>query len=285
MRHPPIRPPFGLIALIGGAWRGIFGGDVEFEAACREIAAAVEEKALPLVNTLEGAELIDPMAVHSETKRLDQVAEEAVVEYLVDNQFCRTLISEECGRIEIGGEKGTVFLDPIDGTFNALNGIPFYALSIAYAEGGRVIRGFVRDLANGETFFAERGVGAFLDGAPIRTSVTHQLDQAAMSIYGRKFDPANVMSLGRTIRRWRLLGASALELCYVGAGRLDGFIDLRGTLRVTDAAAGMLVCTEAGGFVSDRDGQDLHFPEEVRIGRCLVATNGPLHRKVIEYLR
>ena len=106
-----------------------------------------------------------------------------------------------------------------------------------------------------------------------------------MSIYGRKFDPANVMDLGRTIRRWRLLGASALELCYVGAGRLDGFIDLRGTLRVTDAAAGILVCTEAGGVVTDRDGDTLRFPDEVWIERCLVATNGPLHRKVIEYLR
>jgi len=258
---------------------------VEFEAACREIAAAVEEVALPLVNTLEGAELVEPRSVHSETKLLDQVAEEAVIECLKSRQLCRTLVSEECGRIEIGGERGTIFLDPIDGTFNALNGIPFYALSIAYAEEGRVIRGFVRDLANGETFFAERGKGAFLDGVPIRTSITHQLDQSAMSIYGRKFDPGNVMALGRTVRRWRLLGASALELCYVGAGRLDGFIDLRGTLRVTDAAAGMLVCTEAGGVVSDRNGFDLTFPEEVRIGRCLVATNGPLHRKVIEYLR
>ncbi|HOV68223.1 MAG TPA: inositol monophosphatase family protein, partial [Methanoregulaceae archaeon] len=107
---------------------------MEFEAACREIAAAVEEVALPLVNTLEGAELVEPRSVHSETKLLDQVAEEAVIECLKSRQLCRTLVSEECGRIEIGGERGTIFLDPIDGTFNALNGIPFYALSIAYAE-------------------------------------------------------------------------------------------------------------------------------------------------------
>lgn len=260
-------------------------GDVEFREACDEIAAAVEEVALPLVNTIEGGELVDPGAVHSETKRLDQVAEEAVIEHLRRYRLCRTLISEECGRIEIGGDTGTVFLDPIDGTYNALNGIPFFALSIAYAEGGEVIMGYVRDLANRETFTAERGRGALLNGEPIRTSPTCLLEESAMSVYGRKFDPANVLALGRTIRRWRLLGASALELCYVGAGRLDGFIDLRGTLRVTDAAAGILICTEAGGMVTDRDGFDLHFPDEVRIGRCLVATNGPLHRKVIEYLR
>ena len=59
----------------------------------------------------------------------------------------------------------------------------------------------------------------------------------------------------------------------------------RGTLRVTDAAAGILICTEAGGSVSDLDGDPLVFPDEVTIGRCMVATNGVMHRKVIEYLR
>ena len=258
---------------------------MEFGQICDEIGAAVEEVALPLVNTIEGGELVDPAAVHSETKRLDQVAEEAVIEHLKHHLLCRTLVSEECGRIEIGGERGTVFLDPIDGTYNALNGVPFFALSIAYAEEGEVLQGYVRDLAHGETFTAERGRGAFLDGVRITTSETCLLEESAMSVYGRKFDPANVLALGRTIRRWRLLGASALELCYVGAGRLDGFIDLRGTLRVTDAAAGILVCTEAGGVVTGSDGLAVEFPDEARCGRCLVATNGPLHRKVIEYLR
>jgi myo-inositol-1(or 4)-monophosphatase len=106
-----------------------------------------------------------------------------------------------------------------------------------------------------------------------------------MSVYGRKFDPTRVMQIGMKIRRWRLLGASALELCFVAAGRIAGFIDLRGTLQVTDAAAGILVCTEAGGKVTDLEGNHIRFPDEVTIGRCLVATNGVLHHKVIEYLR
>ena len=86
-------------------------------------------------------------------------------------------------------------------------------------------------------------------------------------------------------RRWRHFGASALELCYVGCGRIDGFIDVRGTLRVTDAAAGILICEEAGGQVTDLEGNDLVFPDEVTVGRSLVATNGVLHNKVVEYLR
>jgi myo-inositol-1(or 4)-monophosphatase len=173
----------------------------------------------------------------------------------------------------------------VDGTYNAVNGIPFYALSIAYAEGRIVNKAYVRDLANGETFSAIRGKGAHIAGKTLHVSQTANLDEAAMSIYGRKFDPKRVMQLGQKIRRWRLLGASALELSYIGAGRIDGFIDLRGTLRVTDAAAGMLICTEAGGKVSDLNGNAINFPDEVTIGRCLVATNAVLHHKVIEYLR
>jgi myo-inositol-1(or 4)-monophosphatase len=207
------------------------------------------------------------------------------VKYLDDNPLCRTLISEELGKREFPGETGTIFLDPVDGTYNAVNGIPFFALSIAYAEKGRVEKAYVRDLANGETFTAIHGKGAYLSGKAVQVSATANLDECAMSIYGRKFDPKRVMQLGQKIRRWRLLGASALELSYIGAGRVDGFIDLRGTLRVTDAAAGMLICTEAGGKVSDLNGHAIHFPDEVTIGRCMIATNSIIHHKVVEYLR
>ena len=164
-------------------------------------------------------------------------------------------------------------------------GIPFYALSLAYAEHGVIQQAFVQNLASGETFTAVLGKYARCDNKPIKVSAVSHLDECAMSVYGRKFDTTRMMHLGQKIRRWRLLGASALELCYIGCGRVDGFVDLRGTLRVTDAAAGMLVCTEAGGKVTDLEGQAIRFPNEVTIGRCLVATNGVLHHKVIEYLR
>jgi myo-inositol-1(or 4)-monophosphatase len=219
------------------------------------------------------------------TKKIDQVAEDCIVSYLQEYPLCSLLVSEEAGKVKFRGNGGTIFLDPVDGTFNALAGIPFYALSIAYAEHGVVQQAFIRNLASGETFTAIQGQYARCDNKPIRVSDVSQLDECAMSVYGRKFDPTRMMQLGQKIRRWRLLGASALELCYIGCGRIDGFVDLRGTLRVTDAAAGMLVCTEAGGIVSDLEGKGIRFPNEVTIGRCLVATNGVLHHKVIEYLR
>ncbi|MDI6719518.1 MAG: bifunctional fructose-bisphosphatase/inositol-phosphate phosphatase [Methanomicrobiales archaeon] len=250
-----------------------------------EISETVEDLIRDLTGTREAGEYMGMGADGTPTQKIDRIVEDSILTYLDANPFCKTLISEEAGRRDLAGEKGTLFLDPIDGTYNAVTGIPFYALSMAYAEGGVVQEGFVRDLAHGETFYARRGGGAFHDGRPIRVSSTAYLETSAMSIYGRKFNPTRVMQLGRKVRRWRLFGASALELCYVGCGRIDGFIDLRGTLRVTDAAAGMLVCEEAGGEVSDLDGRDIRFPDEVTVGRCMIATNGVLHRKVIEYLR
>jgi myo-inositol-1(or 4)-monophosphatase len=258
---------------------------MEFLSACSQMADLVEESIRDLVGTKEGGITVRMGADLTPTKKIDEVAEDCIIQFLEENPLCKLLISEEAGKVEFKGKRGTIFLDPVDGTFNAVAGIPFYALSIAYAEEGETKAAFVRNLASGETFTAIRGKSALCNNKPIRVSCVMNLDECAMSVYGRKFDPTRVMQLGQKIRRWRLLGASALELCYVGCGRIDGFIDLRDTLRVTDAAAGMLICTEAGGKVSDLDGGTIRFPDEVTIGRCIVATNGAVHHKVIEYLR
>ena len=258
---------------------------MEFLSACSQMADLVEESIRDLVGTPEGGITVRMGADLTPTKKIDELAEDCILQFLEENPLCKLLISEEAGKVQFKGKRGTIFLDPVDGTFNAVAGIPFYALSIAYAEEGVVQQAFVRNLASGETFTAIRGKSSLCNNKPIRVSTVKNLDECAMSVYGRKFDPTRVMQLGQKIRRWRLLGASALELCYVGCGRIDGFIDLRDTLRVTDAAAGMLVCTEAGGKVSNLDGGTIQFPDEVTIGRCIVATNGALHHKVIEYLR
>jgi len=258
---------------------------MEFLLACNQMAELVEESIRDLAGTPQGGITVKMGADLTPTKLIDQVAEDCIISYLHDDPLCSLLVSEEAGKVKFPGNGGTIFLDPLDGTFNAIAGIPFYALSIAYAEGGVVQQAFVRNLASGETFTAVKGKYARCNDKTLMVSTVSQLDEAAMSVYGRKFDPSRMMQLGQKIRRWRLLGASALELCYIGCGRIDGFVDLRETLRVTDAAAGMLVCTEAGGMVSDLDGKEIRFPNEVTIGRCLVATNGVLHQKVIEYLR
>ncbi|MFA6226348.1 MAG: bifunctional fructose-bisphosphatase/inositol-phosphate phosphatase [Methanoregula sp.] len=256
-----------------------------FLSACNQMAAVVKESICDLVGTPKGGETVRMGADLTPTQLIDQVAEDYILHFLEENPLCKLLISEETGKVEFKGKRGTIFLDPVDGTFNAVAGIPFYALSIAYAEKGKIQQAFVRDLSSGKTFTAIRGKFARCNDKPIRVSDVANFDECAMSIYGRKFDPTRVMQLGQKIRRWRLLGASALKLCYVGCGRIDGFIDLRNTFRVTDAAAGMLVCTEAGGKVTDLNGDPVQSPNEVTIGRYIVATNGAVHHKVIEYLR
>jgi myo-inositol-1(or 4)-monophosphatase len=258
---------------------------MDFIRACDDVAEGVRVAIADLVGKPEGGVHIKMGADGTPTKKIDQVAEDIVVDYFRMHPYCRRLVSEELGCTLMPGEKGTIFLDPIDGTYNAVVGIPFFALSIAYAEEGVVQEGYVQNLATGETFYATRGHGAYLDGTAIQVSPVSLLEESAMSVYGRKFDPTRVLQISRKIRRWRLFGASALELCYVGCGRIDGFIDVRGTLRVTDAAAGILICEEAGGQVTDLEGNDLVFPDEVTVGRSLVATNGVLHNKVVEYLR
>ncbi len=258
---------------------------VQFLALCDEIGNVMVRDLAPLIGTAYGGEELCLGADNTPTERIDRVAEEIVLTAFREAKACRSLLSEEAGMVDIGGDQGVAYLDPVDGTFNAVAGIPFYALSIGYSDGEQMVAGFVKNLANGETFTAIRGEGAFLNGKPIQVSTQIMLDHSAMSVYAKKFDMSRMMQLGHKIRRWRLFGASALELCYVACGRLDGFVDLRNTLRVTDAAAGILICQEAGGRVSLPDGSPVEFPDTVTCGRCLIATNRVIHRKVIEYLR
>jgi len=143
---------------------------MEFIRACDDLAGAVRDAVAGMVGTPEAGEYVKMGADGTPTKKIDQVAEDIVVDYFTHHPFCRRLISEELGCAEMGGESGTIFLDPIDGTYNAVVGIPFYAISIAYAEDGVVQAGYVQNLATGETFHAVRGEGAYLDGRVIHVS-------------------------------------------------------------------------------------------------------------------
>ncbi|MEI8330511.1 MAG: inositol monophosphatase family protein [Methanomicrobiales archaeon] len=228
-----------------------------FLSACNHKAADVEESIFDQVGTSDGGKTVRMGAALTQTQLIDQVAEDCTLRFLEKKSLCKLLISDEAEKVDIIGEKGTIFLDHGDGTFNAVAGIPFCAISIAYGDKGTIKQASVRDLSPGETF---------------------------TTIWG-KFDTTRMVQLGQKIRCWRLFGASALELCYVGCEKIDGFIDLRDTLRITDAAASMLVCTESGGKLSDLNGEAILFPNEVTIYRSIVATNGAIHHNVIEYLR
>jgi myo-inositol-1(or 4)-monophosphatase len=258
---------------------------MNFFAACEDIARTVRDATTPLIGTEEGNRIVGMGADLTPTKYIDKVAEDLIIDALREKGIGSYLISEEAGNIVLDGEDGTVYLDPIDGTYNATKNIPFYAVSLAFANQSGVIMGYVENLATGERFHAERTKGAFENGTLLKVSTVSELHESAMSIYRKDFFPDRVCRLGQKIRRNRQFGASALELSYVAAGKIDGFVDLRNTLRVTDAAAGILICREAGGTVTNLNGDPIVMPDDITKGSCLIATNGRLHQKVIEYLR
>lgn len=175
--------------------------------------------------------------------------------------------------------------DPIDGTVNYAHGLPIFCSSLAIEVDGHVEIGVVYDPTREELFVAQRGSGASLNGTPLLVSSTpilldsilctgfpydiHDMGDDVISLFGAFVKQA------RAVRR---LGSAALDLCYVAAGRLDGFWEQR--LQAWDIAAGALLVKEAGGCVTDLSGRDL----DIRIGDVL-ASNCSLHGQMCEIIR
>ncbi|ADB32825.1 inositol monophosphatase [Kribbella flavida DSM 17836] len=163
---------------------------------------------------------------------------------------------------DIFGSSGVRWVvDPIDGTVNYLYDIPTYAVSIAVEQDGRTVAGVVVDAPKGEVFTATLGGGAFLDGKPIRVSECTDLDRALVGT-GFGYDPARrqvqagvVEQLITQVRDIRRIGVGAIDLCYVGCGRLDAVYE-RG-LNPWDYGAGALVAAEAGARVGGLNGAEV----------------------------
>jgi myo-inositol-1(or 4)-monophosphatase len=167
--------------------------------------------------------------------------------------------------------------DPIDGTNNYAHGLPIFCASLALEVNGRGEIGAVYDPTRRELFVAERGGGAFLNGQPLRTSGAATLVES-MLVTGFPYDvhtriPEIVGLFGEYVGRARAvrrLGSAALDLCYVAAGRMDGFWEQ--DLKPWDIAAAGIIVQEAGGTVTDFRGA----PFQSR-SHQLLATNGKIH--------
>jgi myo-inositol-1(or 4)-monophosphatase len=176
-------------------------------------------------------------------------------------------------------------LDPLDGTTNYAHRFPHYAVSIALEENGVAVVGVVYDVCLGELFSAERGAGAFLNGQRLAVSKTPDLAHALLATgfpYDRKESAANNLDhfahIELCAQGVRRAGSAALDLCYVAAGRFDGFWEMK--LGRWDVAAGALCVSEAAGRLSDFAGAPWNGE-----GREVVATNGLLHDELVEALR
>ncbi len=169
------------------------------------------------------------------------------------------LLFEESGESAGSDPHHRWIVDPLDGTTNFLHGIPHFAISIALERDGEIVAGIVYEPTRDEMFWAEKGAGAYLNDRRLRVSARRQLGEALIGtgipFYGRGDHPRYIATLAAVMGATsgvRRLGAAALDLAYVAAGRYDGFWETG--LFPWDLAAGLLLVREAGGFVSDLAG-------------------------------
>ncbi len=210
-------------------------------------------------------EVVGRGATGANTQRIDLVAEQAAFRFLKDRGLSYTVVSEEAGRVEADGE-WTLVLDPVDGTHNAVRGFPAYAVSIAAvprAPRGRIERlrdvraGLVRDLVTGQTYYAEAGKGASLEGRPIHVRNPFAPRDTVFDVYLGEKAHADALLVANAARRVRNLGAASLDLCMVARGAVDLYYlhstEVGHELRAMDVAAGVLMVREAGGEVVGLD--------------------------------
>jgi len=164
-------------------------------------------------------------------------------------------LMEESGASPGSDPEHRWIVDPLDGTTNFLHGLPHFCISIALERAGEIVAGVVLDPIMDELFWAEKGVGAYLNDRRLRVSSRRQLSHALIAT-GTPYDPGQrarflrqVDSVMDIVANVRHMGAAALDLAYVAAGRLDGYWEYG--LSAWDVAAGMLLVREAGGYISD----------------------------------
>jgi myo-inositol-1(or 4)-monophosphatase len=221
---------------------------------------------------------------------IDKTAEDIIIKGLEGLHEPLSIVSEERGNVGIGGGGGQrVIIDPIDGSKNAITGVPFYCSSIAVADGttiGSISLAYVLNLLTGDEFWAEKGKGAFFNGERISTQKNDLFYLIAYEAQSPKNDIPRIMPLLGESRRTRCLGATALDLSYVAYGAISVFVNPAPS-RSFDFAGGWLLVNEAGGVFTNTEGTSI---EEVAIGLTrstplLAAGNGALHDKALNLLR
>lgn len=214
----------------------------------------------------------------------DLKAEKTISEELRKARPKFGFVMEEAGRIEAEDGEHYWIIDPLDGTSNFLHGLPHWAISIALERKGELLAGVVYDPVKDEKFWAEKGVGAFVNSRRLRVSARSKLEDAIIATgvpargYGehKEFlsEVETVMGAVAGVRRW---GAASLDLAYVAAGRYEGFWERK--LNAWDVAAGMLLIKEAGGYVSEINGGKKPIEN-----KNILAANEKLHGQLVTLL-
>jgi myo-inositol-1(or 4)-monophosphatase len=213
----------------------------------------------------------------------DHASEKAILEVIGKNYPDHYILTEETGEI-VADSQYKWIIDPIDGTINFAHGIPLNCVSIAVEHRGEIVMAAIYNPHLNELFFAEKGKGATLNDKPISVSEQSQTIKACL-VTGFPYTYINLPNgpleiFERFIRKGvpvRRLGSAAIDLCWVACGRFDGFYEHK--LEPWDSAAGYLIVEEAGGKVTDFDGNKFS-PYQHRV----LATNGKIHDEMLEII-
>jgi myo-inositol-1(or 4)-monophosphatase len=249
--------------------------------------ALVQKACASLASGKDRARALGRGASGDETLAADREAERLILEALLPVQGLRVL-SEEAGEVGPKRSRYLAVVDPLDGSSNFARGIPFYCSSICII-GGTRLRGaeaaVVRNLTNGDVYYAERTAGASKNGRPLRPSQAEELSGAiaAFDLSGTESEGIErVGPLLSKLRRVVHFGANALEMCMVSDGAVDCFLDLRGRMRVTDVAGAYLIAKETGIPVTTEGGDEIDPPLDLKSGiRVVTAGNQKLQDRLL----
>jgi len=215
----------------------------------------------------------------------DKRAEEIIFEELKKARPSYSFLMEESGKVAGDDQDHLWIIDPLDGTHNFMHGVPHWCVSIALSVKGRIEAGVVYDPIKEEVFHAERSGGAFTRGKRLRVSGRSDME-SSMIAFGiqqpnQKVGPISMKALHAvraSMPMLRFTGSAALDLCYVAAGRLDGYWDY--DLKPWDIAAGYLIVKESGGFISSIDSQN----DPIYNGK-IVAGNNDIYKNLHKILK
>ena len=215
----------------------------------------------------------------------DKKVEKIIIEELQKARPDYSILSEEVGEIN-KDESFRWIIDPIDGTANFLHGIPHFAISIGLEHNKEIICGIIYDPIKDEMFVAEKGKGSYLNNQRMRVSSRSKLKDCIIFTGGPKQNAENrELALkeynnfsSKVLIPIRKLGSASLDMAYVAAGRCDGF--WQRNLNYWDIAAGIILIKEAGGFVTDFEGEKEYIKK-----KTILASNSRITEEMIEVLK
>jgi myo-inositol-1(or 4)-monophosphatase len=223
----------------------------------REVSNKIYENVKDIAGTEHAAGDFGRGAGGDISRNIDIIAEKTVIDFLKEIDFPCVILGEECGRVELSKEpKGFVIMDAIDGSANAVRGVPFFCSSLAFATENKlssITDGVITNLANGEMYWASKNKGSFFNQEQMKV---HNKDPI-YKIVGINTSGASTELMKKlhpifeNHNHTRHFGANALEMALFARGLMDIFIDLRDKIRIQDIAAGYLIVKEAGGLLLD----------------------------------